>query len=94
MLNTKRNNFELPRKIDLKIGMRNVVIFEKKTPVILRLYKNTKKNTWTHPQKKKISIYHLPKNTKKFRKKNYKKKYCKNFSPILVFEKIEAFLSL
>jgi len=65
MLNTKRNNFELPRKIDLKIGMRNVVIFEKKTPVILRLYKNTKKNTWTHPQKK--SNFNLP-SPKKYEK--------------------------
>jgi len=35
----EKKSFELSPKIDLKIGMRIVVIFEKKHPVILRLYK-------------------------------------------------------
>ena len=69
--------------------MRNVVIFEKKnTPRNFKALKNTKKYLDT-PAKKKIN-FNLP-STKKYEKKipqkKITKKYCKNFSPILVFEK-------
>jgi len=68
--------------------MRNVVIFEKKNPVILRLYKNTKKILGhTRKKKNKFQFTFYQKIRKKFRKKKITKKYCKNFSPILVFEK-------
>lgn len=70
--------------------MRNVVIFEKKnTPRNFKALKNTKKYLDTPAKKKKIN-FNLP-STKKYEKKNsakkLQKKYCKNFSPILVFEK-------
>ena len=69
--------------------MRNVVIFEKKnTPRNFKALKNTKKYLDTPAKKKnkfQFTIY------QKIRKKNsakkLQKKYCKNFSPILVFEK-------
>ena len=70
--------------------MRNVVIFEKKnTPRNFKALKNTKKYLDTPAKKKnkfQFTIYQKIRK-KKFRKKKLQKKYCKNFSPILVFEK-------
>jgi len=69
--------------------MRNVVIFEKKnTPRNFKALKIQKKILGhTRKKKNKFQFTIYQKIRKKIPQKNYKKKYCKNFSPILVFEK-------
>jgi hypothetical protein len=69
--------------------MRNVVIFEKKnTPRNFKALKNTKKYLDTPAKKNKFQFTIYQKiRKKKIPQKKLQKKYCKNFSPILVFEK-------